>query len=114
MITFAVDDNNDLTLGDDGNLALVRDAGAVKNLCLHYARALRGEMLHKVDKGIPYWKTTFGRNADIPMFEAAFRERMSEVDGVEEIVSFQAGIADNELHYIAVIRSIYGSFTLNG
>ncbi|WP_237386232.1 hypothetical protein [Xenorhabdus sp. Sc-CR9] len=114
MITFAVDENNDLMLGDDGNLAVVRDAHAVENLCLHYARALRGEMLHKVDKGIPYWKTTFGRHADIPMFEAAFRERIHEVAGVEEIVSFQAEIAENELYYRAVIRSIYGSFTLNG
>ncbi|MDE1480451.1 hypothetical protein [Xenorhabdus bovienii] len=114
MITFAVDENNDLMLGDDGNLSLVREAGAVRNLCTHYARALRGEMLHKVDKGIPYWKTTFGRDADIPMFEAAFRERMREVDGVEEVVSFQAAIDNNELHYIAVIRSTYGSFTLNG
>ncbi|MCP9268842.1 hypothetical protein M5U04_12260 [Xenorhabdus sp. XENO-1] len=114
MITFAVDENNDLMLGDDGNLAIVRDAEAVKNLCIHYARALRGEMLHQVDKGIPYWKTTFGRHADIPMFEAAFRERMREVDGVEEVISFQADIADNTLRYIAVIRSTYGSFTLNG
>ncbi|OTA20384.1 phage related-protein [Xenorhabdus beddingii] len=114
MITFAVDENNDLLLGDDGNLAMARDADAVSHLCVHYARALRGEMLHKVDKGIPYWKTTFGRSADIPMFEAAFRERMREVDGVEEVVSFQAEIADNALRYIAVIRSIYGSFTLNG
>ncbi|MDC9614880.1 hypothetical protein PSI19_13620 [Xenorhabdus khoisanae] len=114
MITFSVDDNNDLMLGDDGNLSLCQGEQAVKNLCVHYARALRGEMLHKVDKGIPYWKTTFGRHADIPMFEAAFRERMREVDGVDEVVSFQAEIADGGLRYVAVIRSTYGSFTLNG
>ncbi|MCC8381098.1 hypothetical protein [Xenorhabdus sp. PB30.3] len=114
MITFAVDANNDLVLGDDGNLSLCKNAQAVRNLCVHYARALRGEMLHKVDKGLPYWKTVFGRQADIPMFEAAFRERMHEVVGVEEVVSFEATIADNSLRYLATIRSIYGSFTFNG
>jgi hypothetical protein len=114
MITFSVDANNDLVLGDDGNLSLCKDAQAVKNLCVHYARALRGEMLHKVDKGLPYWKTVFGRQADLPMFEAAFRERMLEVAGVEDVVSFQAEIIDNELRYIATIRSIYGSLTFNG
>ncbi|WP_340615244.1 hypothetical protein [Xenorhabdus thailandensis] len=84
-----------------------------KSLYSH-ARALRREMLHNVDKGLPYWKTVFGRQTDIPLFEAAFRERMQEVNGVEEVVSFQAELRDNELRYLATIRSVYGSFTFNG
>lgn len=114
MISFAVNWDNDIHIGGDGNLALVRDEAAVKNCCMHYARALRGEMLHKMDRGIPYWKTTFGRDADIPMFESAFRERMLEIDAVLSVDAFSATIGNDTLNYTAVIRTIYGSITLNG
>lgn len=112
MKTFNVNSNNDIHLGNDGNLSIVSGERASKNRCEHYAKALRGEMLHKLDMGIPYWKTTFGRQADIPLFEAAFRDRLRELDDVISIVSFF--IADNSLNYTALIQTIYGEITLNG
>lgn len=113
MMTFDVTDGNDIYLGNDGNLAVVHDEAAVTNCCMHYARALRGEMLHRMDQGIPYWKTTFGRDADLPMFETAFRERMRGISQVQAVESFSASVNDNELHYTAVIRTVYGRITLN-
>jgi hypothetical protein len=113
MMTFDVNESNDIYLGKDGNLALVRDEAAVKNCCMHYAKALRGEILHKIDKGIPYWKTTFGRNADLPMFDTAFRERMQEIAQVLAVDSFSASIEHHTLFYTAVISTIYGRITLN-
>ncbi|SFN19912.1 hypothetical protein SAMN05216516_103243 [Izhakiella capsodis] len=113
MMTFDVTEGNDIYLGNDGNLALVRDETAVKNCCMHFARALRGEMLHNMDQGMPYWKTTFGCHADLPMFEAAFRERMREISQVLAIDSFSASVENNQLHYTAVISTIYGSITFN-
>lgn len=114
MKTFDVNGSNDLFTGNDGNLTIVSGEQAVKNVCAQYVKALRGEMLHKRDKGIPYWKTTFGRQADLPLFEAAFRERMREVSQVTAVVSFSATLSDNELNYVAVLQTEYGSITLNG
>ncbi|AVL75500.1 MULTISPECIES: hypothetical protein [Enterobacterales] len=114
MKTFNVNSNNDIHLGNNGNLSIVSGERASKNRCEHYVKALRGEMLHKLDMGIPYWKTTFGRQADIPLFEAAFRDRLRELDDVISVVSFSALIADNSLNYTAVIQTIYGEITLNG
>ena len=114
MKTFNINGNNDLCLGNDGNLSVVQGEAAVKNGCSQYVKALRGEMLHKMDKGIPYWKTTFGRQADLPLFEAAFRERMREIPQVTAVVSFSATLSDNELNYVAVLQTEYGSITLNG
>lgn len=114
MKTFDVNGNNDLLTGNDGNIAIVSGEPAVKNVCAQYVKALRGEMLHKLDKGIPYWKTTFGRQADLPLFESAFRERMREIPQVTAVVSFRATLNENELNYVAVLQTEYGSITLNG
>lgn len=114
MITFDINERNDIYLGNDGNLALVAGENAVKNGCVHYVKALRGEMIHKLDLGIPYWKTTFGRQADIPLFEAAFRARLREIEAVVSIVSFSAVLIDGSLNYTAEIQTIYGSVTLDG
>lgn len=114
MRTFNVNSNNDIHLGNDGNLSIVSGERASEKRCEHYAKALRGEMLHKLDLGIPYWKTTFGRQADIPLFESAFRDRMRELDDVISVLSFSASLVDNALKYTAVIQTIYGEITLNG
>lgn len=114
MMTFDVSENNDLFTGGDGNLAIARDEQAVKNSCAQYIKALRGEMLHKQDKGIPYRKTTFGRQADLPVFETAFRERIGEIPQVTEVISFAAVLKDNNLSYTAVLQTEYGSIRLNG
>lgn len=114
MKTFNVNGNNDIHLGNDGNLSIVSGERASEKRCEHYAKALRGEMLHKLDLGIPYWKTTFGRQADIPLFESVFRDRMRELDDVISVVSFSASLTNNTLKYTAVIQTIYGEITLNG
>lgn len=114
MITFDINKNNDIHLGNSGNLALANGERASKNRCEHYVKAIRGEMLHKLDMGIPYWKTTFGRQADIPLFESAFRDRLRELDDVISVVSFSAVLVDSTLNYTAVIQTIYGEITLNG
>ncbi|MEQ5125806.1 hypothetical protein ABN225_03240 [Providencia alcalifaciens] len=114
MRTFGVNSNNDIHLGNDGNLSIVSGERALEKRCEHYAKALRGEMLHKLDSGIPYWKTTFGRQADIPLFEFAFRDRMRELNDVVSVLSFSALLADNSLKYTTVIQTIYGEISLNG
>ncbi|APC12584.1 MULTISPECIES: hypothetical protein [Providencia] len=114
MMTFDVNDNNDIYIGSSGDLAIANAEKATQNRCEHYAKAIRGEMLHKLNSGLPYWKTTFGRQVDVPLFESAFRSRMGELDDVTSVVSFSAVMADNTLNYTAVIQTIYGEITLNG
>ncbi|MEY0399629.1 hypothetical protein AB7W17_22310 [Providencia rettgeri] len=114
MKTFDINTNNDLYIAQNGKLAIVDAEVASRNRCEHYIKALRGEMLHKLDKGIPYWKTTFGQQADISMFESAFRERLRELNDVISVVSFSANVVDGVLSYTAEIQTVYGSVMLNG
>lgn len=109
MMTFDVDANNDLFIGRDGNLAICRDEQATLRLCEHYALTKRGEMLHKKDKGIPFWNSVFCPNVDLALFESSFRERMREIPEVLEVVSFSAEVIDNTVKYVAIIRTQYGA-----
>ncbi|MDR0805938.1 MAG: hypothetical protein LBN41_04210 [Enterobacteriaceae bacterium] len=113
MISFDVDKNNDLFIGEHGNLSICRDEKATMRVCEHYVRAKRGEMLHKFDKGMPFWSSVFGANADLALFESVFRERMREISEVIEIVSFSAQLIDNTVKYLAVIRTQYGVVEVN-
>lgn len=51
MMTFDVNKNNDIHLGNSGNLAIANGERSLKNRCEHYVKAIRGEMLHKLDRG---------------------------------------------------------------
>ena len=114
MRTFSINQQNDFAIGTDGNLQICDNDDAVKNLCQHFIKAVRGEMLHKKDKGIPYWSATFSRQVDIPLFEMAFRQRIDEIEEVVAITYFHAFLEEGILKYQADIRTIYGGFTLNG
>lgn len=114
MITFNVDENNDLTLNSDGNLDICSNRDAAVNICRHYALAARNEMLHKYNRGMPFLTTIFTRNSNVFQFEAAFRARMRELDFVDGVSSFDATIEDGVLKYTAFIKTTYGEISLNG
>ncbi len=69
MRTFSIDKNNDLFIGPDGNLQFSEKDDAVKTFVSILPRLCVVKCYIKKDKGIPFWPTTFGRQADIPMFE---------------------------------------------
>lgn len=108
MKTFKLDKNNDFTIGVDGNLEIIEGKDALAQVAANYAQSTRGEMLSKINKGMPFFQTTFGANASIPQFEAAFRLRMLEIEEVAAVLSFEASITDGVLSYHAVLQSSFG------
>ena len=113
MRTFAVTHNNDLLIGADGNLAFRKGQAAAVLVCEHYARAARGEMIHKMDRGMPFWPVAFGPRGNLAQFEAAFRARMREIPQVVAVVEFSAQIAEERLKYEATIDTIFGRASLS-
>ena len=108
MKTFTVDENNDFVLNKRGDLSFCYDAQAVARVCKHYALAIRKEMIHKMNKGMPYFEVVFGKQVNLFQFEAAFRSRMREIEQVKAVVSFDARVQDGVLQYNALIKTIYG------
>lgn len=113
MRTFSVTQGNDLFLGADGNLARAEGERAVMIVCEQFARAARGEMIHKMDRGIPFWPVAFGRAANLAQYEAAFRARMREIPEVTAVVEFSAQIVEERLKYEATIETEFGQVSVN-
>lgn len=114
MKTISTDLNNDMYIGDDGNIAMSYDIVAAAQTAKHFAATLKSEMIHEYDLGIPFFITAFGANPSLPQFEAATRRRILEAPEVTGIRSFQVQQDGDILRYTAVIETTYGTATLNG
>jgi len=112
--TLAVNENNDLYLDSNGNIAKAEDLQAVLQLCDHAAKTVRGELVLDTTSGIPYFTAAWGGVPSIPKFEAALREALLRVQGVVEVSSLITDISGDVLSYSAVIRTIYGGGAING
>jgi hypothetical protein len=106
---FATNEDNDIYIGKDGNLAIFRDLPAVLQACEHAAKAILGEMVLAVDQGIPYFETVWNGVPNYQQFSAALRAAFLGIDGVIEVVSLTISQNDDIVNYIAVIRTVYGN-----
>lgn len=107
--TFAVNSNNDLYIGKDGNLAIVSGLEAVLQNCEHAAKTTLGELVLQTNVGIPDFQVVWNGVPNIQQFDAALRQALLAVDGVVEVVSLITTRDADKLVYQATIRTIYGS-----
>lgn len=115
ITTFAVDENNDIFLDENGNVAMLVGMPAVLQLCDHAAKTILGEMVLAVNEGVPYFQTVWkDGEPNIAAFEAALRKTLIAVEGVENVSQLQISITSDILTYVAVIVNIYGTGNLNG
>lgn len=110
---FARDDNNDLFI-TGGSLSIVTGIEAVLQICEHAAKAILGEMVFEQQKGMPYFETVWVGNPSTAAFEAAFRTRIAEIDGVTGIEELTTGQSGDSMQYSATIVTVYGTGTING
>jgi hypothetical protein len=112
--TFAVNSNNDLFVGFDGNISIASDLEAVKFACESATKAQLGEMIFDVDSGMPNFQLIWNGKPNVLQYEAALRNTILNVDGVKDVISIEITINNNQLNYTATILTIYGSTVLNG
>lgn len=113
MITFQLDDKNDLTLGKSASIEMLSGIKAVAQTAENYAKTLLGEMIHAIDEGVPYFGTVFARG-DTVQFEAALRRRLQSVPEVRAVRSLTVLQVGEIVSYNASIDTIYGITTING
>jgi hypothetical protein len=107
MTSLAVNANNDLYLDTTGNIATVDGIYAVLQQCEHAVKAMLGEMIYAVNRGMPTMETVW-LSQDLPRWEAAAYVAIQRVPGVKEVLSVVTEIQGDSLVYNAVIRTIYG------
>lgn len=100
----------DIYLGADGDLATVKDAAGIKQDILTSIRQILGEWFLDTSDGVPYFQTIFIKNPNQAFINAAFIQRISNVPGVLNLLSFSISRVD-------ATRSLTINFkaqTLNG
>lgn len=112
MRTFATTDTNDLALVGR-SLSLASGIDAVLLVCRHCAQAILGEMVFAADQGMPYFETVWVGAPSSAPFEAAFRERIAQIEGVESIESLEVFQEGDVMRYSARILTIYGAGEIN-
>jgi len=112
--TLAVNAQNDIFIGEDGNISLIFNLQGTLQACAQATKTLLGEMIFQANQGLPNFQLIWKGVPNLQQYEAAVRATILAVDGVQEIVSFTYSLADNKLTYTATILTIYGTGVVNG
>ena len=113
MRTIATDQKNDFIV-ENGNFVMLFDNAAVLQESKHFAATLLGEMIHAIDKGVPYLNETFSRAINRDQFERRLRNRILEIAEIKNIKRLDIIQNDSTLNYTATLDTIYGEVILNG
>lgn len=113
--TFATDNkNNDLFLGNDGNLVVLHGLPAVEAACATATKLQLGEAVLATGLGIPNFQTVWVGTPNLPLFTSRLRAAINGVIGVTGIASLELSTPNNTLSYVATITSEFGGTTING
>ena len=114
MRTLQVTRDNDLTVGDDGQLAMFSGLDALGQTSVQFVKARRGEMIHNADNGIPYDLVTWMGEPNEVQFEAAVRDTLRQVPNVVSVSAFEVVQVEDNLTYTATLQSTLGEVTVSG
>ena len=114
MRTFALDENNDMMLDRQGNLAITEGIKATAQTSRNFASTRTGEAIHAIDVGVPFFMTAFDHFPNLAQFEAALRRRLLQVGTVTAVTALDVQYADGSIKYTATLATTDGQVTING
>lgn len=113
MRSIAVNANNDIYRGADGNLAMVTGIDAVSQGCTHAVQTLLGSLTNNLLRGVDYFGTMW--NFYRPMsFAAQARAILLTVPHVQSVTYFDITRANGVASYTAGVKSDYGPLEISG
>lgn len=114
--TFSVNSDNDIYIGNDGNLSISEDLQAIIYVCENKAKTRLGEMIFEIKSGIPYFETVFSEPKNLEKFKFALRTALENTTGVLKVVeiSLEESPDKNILNYTATIVTQFGQGIVNG
>ncbi len=121
--TFSVNSNNDIYIGEDGNLGISVDLQAIIFICENKAKTRLGEMIFEIKSGIPYLETIFSEPKNYEKFKFSLRTALENTEGVLKVIEISLEeIIDpnspdekrNVLSYTTTIVTRFGQGIVNG
>lgn len=114
MRTFATNDNSDIYLGNDRNLAIATDLQAILQTCEHVSRTILGELPYAQSRGIPFFDIALGVTPDAGLYDMYLRKVLLTVSGVTGIGNINIWTDGDAMKYIAEVQTIYGAGVVSG
>lgn len=112
--TFSTNENNDLYIGSNGDLAIASDLEAVKQACQTAVKAQLHEMPYEYTSGMPDFTAVWVGNPNFGQYRAALTITLQKVSGVLSVDKVIIAQEANVLRYQATITTQYGMVALNG
>ena len=110
-LSIQTNSNNDIFIGQNGNLAMATGVIALQQDCEHAMKAVYGEMFLNPTSGQPYLLDVFLAQNFIK-FEAAARATLIGINGVVSVQSFTMKQIGDVFNYTAQILTVYSSTLL--
>lgn len=110
MLGFAVNEDNDIYLDRNKNIAFVRDMDALKIAVESAIKTNYGEIRLNTQKGVPYFSTIFQAHPDIELWKTYVKEAVLNIENVLSVAYFKTYIdyKTSLLKYAIVIETVYG------
>lgn len=108
--------NNELHLGEDGQIAVFTEKKAYAQTVTNAIRTVFGEVPSNTSLGIPYFDTVFLSHDKILLWKAQVEKRIQEFDFVDAVSEFNATV-DYErrvLTYSLVVTTDEGNVRISG
>lgn len=112
--TLAVDENNDLFLDTNDNIALYTDLQATLQACEQAVKTKLGEMVLDNQAGVPYFEAAFNGSPNLSILSAGIKTAILGVDGVNQVLSLEINIENDAIVYVATILTVYGEGQIGG
>lgn len=116
MTGIDVNENNDIFLDSNGNIALCKDIEAVKVSVSCATKTNYGEIVLDTNLGVPYFETIFVAHPDIELWKSYMKQAILAVPKVLGITAFKTYIDYQKslLKYTVLINTEYGQGEING
>lgn len=114
MITISTNENNDIFLDSNGNIATSTDINALANVSKNKVLTTLGEPEYNQLEGIPYFETIFTDTPKIDLFQAAVIDTLESLDEVQRVTNFDYEQNNGVFSYSLIEKTTYGDIQLNG
>jgi len=114
MKVFAENENNDIYIGSNNQIAIDIDLEAVLQACQAAIEIRQGEALYSQENGIPYENVVWNGTPNLQQFEFFIRKQILKVVDVINITDFSVTSNDNILKYQITIETSFGTGEING
>lgn len=108
VATFGTNEQNDIYLNSEGNLAVLTGLQAVIGACETISKSQLGEMVLTDTQGIPNFQTVWVGSPNYSLYQSFLRSALLGVPGVVDVRSISLFADGNTLKYTAQISTDFG------